>query len=417
MAVSKNLYTRGMSQKLGGAVFYQSNGQTLVRELAASVRNPRTTAQMIQRARLANLVSFYRANVDWMKRGAFENKTERQSDYNKFVSVNASALPIYFTKGMVAGGASVVDAYTVSQGSFPGITTMLSADGANIVSNLYLDPTVITGTVAVATTTVAELSQALLNVNNILKQGDQLSLIVNYQRMSSASIPFVVAQAFELLINTDDTRTLAEIGFPESFVSVMQGSNKALAFAVNNDQLGVAFVLSRTISGRTMVSTQELVLSQQQRQVVSAYRTESALNAYLNSYGQGENNFLDSTSAGTSSGSVAASPALLTMVNGNQGGSRAFNISQNAQVTLTFNKTAPNPAEAGTAVSISTASGEPLNITKSDITASGNTWVIAGSAITRTLVNVTGVYVTYADGNSWSVSFVYTSQGGGGIDE
>lgn len=417
MAVSKNLYTRGLSQKLGGAVFYQSNGQTLVRELAASVRNPRTTAQMIQRARLANLVSFYRSNIDWMKRGAFENKTERQSDYNKFVSVNASALPIYFTKAMVAGGASVVDAYVVSQGSFPGITSVLSADGANIVSNLYLDETVITGTVAVATTTVGELSQALLNVNNILKQGDQLSLIVNYQRMSSASIPFVVAQAFEMLINTDDTRTLAEIGFPESFVSVMQGSNKALAFAVNNDQVGVAFVLSRTISGRIMVSTQELVLSQQQKVVVSAYRTESALNAYLNSYGQGENNFLDSKSAGNTEGSVSASPALLTMVNGHQGGSQAFNISQNAQVTLTFNKTAPNPAEVGTAVSITTANGSPLNITKSDITASGNTWTIAGSAITRMLSNVTGVFVTYADGNSWSVSFVYQAPSGGGVDE
>lgn len=418
MAISKNLYTRGMSQRLGGAVFYQNNGQTVVRELAPSVRNPRTTAQMIQRARLANLVSVYRANLEWMKRGAFETKKPTQSDYNKFVSVNSAAQPLYFTKGMVAGGASVVDAYMITQGSYPSVTTVLSGDGQNIVSNLYLDPTVITGAVSAATTTVAELTEALLSQNDIIKEGDQLSLILNYQRMSSASVPFVVAQSFELILSTSDTRTLAAVGFPEAFVSVQQGANKALAIAVNNDQMGAAIILSRTVGGRIMVSTQELVLSGQQKTVVAQYRTQAALDAYLKSYGEGSNDFLDSNTSGGGSGSSAAGPALLTDVNGNAGGSAAFNLPANQPVILTFNKTAPQPASTGTAVTISPRSGSDRTIAASDITVNGNSWTIAGTAISTAINNVIAVSVKYEDGNGWAVNFKYTeSPSGPGLNE
>lgn len=418
MAISKNLYTRGMSQRLGGAVFYQNNGQTVVRELAPSVKNPRTTAQMIQRARLANLVSVYRANLEWMKRGAFETKKPTQSDYNKFVSVNSAAQPVYFTKAMVAGGASVVDAYMITQGSYPSVTTVLSGDGQNIVSNLYLDPTVITGTVAVATTTVAELTEALLSQNDIIKEGDQLSLILNYQRMSSASVPFVVAQSFELILSTSDTRTLAAVGFPEVFVSVQQGDNKALAISVNNDQMGGAFILSRTVGGRIMVSTQELVLSGQQKTVVSQYRSQSALDAYLKSYGEGSNDFLDSNTSGNGSGSAAAGPALLTDVNGHAGGSAAFNLPISQPVVLTFNKTAPTPASTGNAVTISTYSGSNINVASSNITVNGNSWTIAGSAIAANLSNVITVTVRYEDGSGWAVNFTYGSGSEGpGLNE
>lgn len=413
MAISKNLYTRGMSQRLGGAVFYQNNGQTVVRELAPSVKNPRTTAQMIQRARLANLVSMYRANLEWMKRGAFETKKPTQSDYNKFVSVNSAAQPLYFTKAMVAGGASVVDAYMITQGSYPSVTTQLSGDGQNIVSNLYLDPAVITGTVSVDTTTVAELTEALLSQNDIIKEGDQLSLILNYQRMSSASVPFVVAQSFEVILSTSDTRTLASVGFPEAFVSVQQGANKSLAIAVNNDQMGAAIILSRTVGGRIMVSTQELVLSGPQKTVVSQYRTQSAMDAYLKSYGEGSNDFLDSNTSGGGSSSSNSGPALLTDVNGIAGGSASFNLPANQPVVLTFNKTAPTPVSTGVAVRISPRSSSDVTVTASDITVNGNSWTIAGTAIPNAINNVIAVTVNYEGGSGWAVNFKYTDSGDG----
>lgn len=45
---------------------------------------------------------------------------------------------------------------------------------------------------------------------------------------------------------------------------------------------------------RTIVSTSQLCLSRQQQEFLSKYRTASARQAYLDSYGEGESNFLDS---------------------------------------------------------------------------------------------------------------------------
>lgn len=64
------------------------------------------------------------------------------------------------------------------------------------------------------------------------------------------------------------------------------------------------------IMARTIVSTSQLCLSRQQQEFLAKYRTASAMQAYLDSYGEGENNFLDSTSAGGSSKPVTPDSPL-----------------------------------------------------------------------------------------------------------
>lgn len=61
---------------------------------------------------------------------------------------------------------------------------------------------------------------------------------------------------------------------------------------------------------RTIVSTSQLCLSRQQQEFLAKYRTASAMQAYLDSYGEGENNFLDSTSSGGSSKPVTPDAPL-----------------------------------------------------------------------------------------------------------
>ena len=72
MAIVKSAGLRNYVGKHAGNVYYLQKGEALVREKAAEVTNPRTPSQMMQRTRLANLVNFYRANKDWMKRYAYE---------------------------------------------------------------------------------------------------------------------------------------------------------------------------------------------------------------------------------------------------------------------------------------------------------------------------------------------------------
>lgn len=61
---------------------------------------------------------------------------------------------------------------------------------------------------------------------------------------------------------------------------------------------------------RTIVSTSQLCLSRQQQEFLAKYRTASARQAYLDSYGEVESNFLDSTSSDKSSKPVTPDPPL-----------------------------------------------------------------------------------------------------------
>ena len=202
MAILKSLIVRGGRKQIGGMVLYTRNGETIARELAAQISNPRTPAQMEQRVKLrvklSNLVSVYRANSAWM-RGAFEAKKARESDYNAFVSANVDNNQVYLSKSDVASGAAVVGPYKITSGSLPVIETILN--GADLVTNLYV------GALTIGPeTTIGELSTALLANNNGLEEGMQLSVIINLQLAAAGSgVPYISVRTYEMIISTQST--------------------------------------------------------------------------------------------------------------------------------------------------------------------------------------------------------------------
>lgn len=290
MAVLNNLWIRGGKQKLGGVVLYQLNGQTLARELAPSISNPRTTSQMTQRVRLANLVAFYKANKSWMKH-SFEDKSERSSDYNAFVSANIGTNLVALTKSEAAGGAAVVGPYQITRGSLLSIEHTLS--GSTIKTNINLGNYQIT-----ATTTIGALSAAILANNLTLSEGMQLSLIVNTQQAGNASQqPYIVCRAYELILYTSSTSLLTDF-FPESVTSVAAGTNN-YALGLNTTTYaegGAAFILSQTAGGVTRVSSQRIQMFGSQS-VYNAHISASALAAAIASYGESTDVFLDTANA------------------------------------------------------------------------------------------------------------------------
>lgn len=299
MAVSKNLYTRGLKQRLAGAVWYQRKGETVVRELAPAVSNPQTDKQMQQRAMLANLVSMYRANRFWMNFGAFEGKKQSWSDYNAFVSANSKVKPVYLTQAMASNGAAIVLPYTVTKGTLPTVRVFEYEPNNTFGTDLYAEGIDLDDTGA---TTVAALSSALLASNNGLMESDQLSIIVNYQGVTEIGDPYVTARAYEFIIDTSDGRTLASLDLAGILLTdeVESGLN-SLVIAINSEttQVGVTMVVSRTAGSAIKVSTQTLAISTAQQNFIADYQTTAAYNTYVDSYGAvGAQNFL---SAGYSS--------------------------------------------------------------------------------------------------------------------
>lgn len=289
MAIIKNVVMRGASQKLGGVVFYTRKGETIARELAPSVSNPRTWEQMKQRVRLSNVVNAYKANKSWID-GAFEDKQEKETDYNAFVRFNLTDSKVALSKGASAAGSAVVSPYKISSGSLQEISCTGQTTG--VKSDLY------TGTLLITrSTTIAQLSAALITSNNGIVHGMQLSLIINVQRMNeSTNRPYIVVRAYEFIIDETDTRLLSDF-IPFGIIETLDLEGRPLFYNGTNIGDGAAaFVLSHTVSGRTRVSTQTLVQYGNQS-IYTIYSSPLAVADAIASYGENADRFLDSGEA------------------------------------------------------------------------------------------------------------------------
>ena len=296
MAKLPSLYLKGASQRLAGAVLYQSKGRTLARELAPAVSNPRTTLQMSQRVKLANVVSVYRVNRPLMKY-AFEDKKSTESDYNAFVRANLSSNLVALTKQQAAAGAAVVAPYSITSGSLLSIEHTL--DGNTIVTNLglgYLDMD--------DTTTVASFTDALLSNNLGLEEGMQLSLIVNLQRVNAdTGIPYIVQRGYEVILDKTNQEPL-DAYIPYGIIDVWDNPERSLAYIGSELGIGAAcFVLSKTTGGNTRVSSQNLVMYGD-NQIYTEFTSAAQVQAAIESYGESADAFLDSNTANQGSSVV-----------------------------------------------------------------------------------------------------------------
>ena len=290
MAIVSNFWLKGAKKRLAGAVIYQAGGQTIQRELASSVSNPRTQSQMTQRVKWANLVAFYRANSGWMKY-AFETKSRNQSEYNKFMSLNVTASRIYLTRQAAASGACVVDNYIVTQGSLPSIEVTLQNN--KYLTNLFMQ--IVVG--EVRSMDVSAFSAQLIENNPAIQEGDQLSFIRFTQMMNETTgLPYVIVRKYEIRVSTSGEGKVSDYLPADLITSVSSGSGYVLAVNSSPNAGGFTFVLSRTSVGKTSVSSQSIIVHNNQA-TITAWSSQAALEAAIASYGESSEAFLTSTNA------------------------------------------------------------------------------------------------------------------------
>ena len=303
MSIVNNMWLRGSKKRLGGSVLYQAMGQTRQRELAAEVRNPRTQSQMAQRVKWANLVNFYRANKSWMK-FAYETKQTNQSDYNKFMSLNVANSRIYLPKSIANQGGCVVDAYVMTQGSLASIEILPAQN--NWKTNINT-PGLLEG---VTTYTIGEVSRAILGANPAVHEGDQLSFIRFTQQTNSVTgVPYVVIRKYEVIINSNDLRMFFDF-MPDGILDFGGAVGSEVMVVKNTGNAGgFLMCLSRTVGGKTYVSTQSIIVANNSA-LIEAYSSEAALQAAIDSYGESEEPFLTSTTADQDSQAAVSASVL-----------------------------------------------------------------------------------------------------------
>lgn len=332
MSKIKNLWLRGSKQRLGGAVTYMLKGQQIVRELAAHVSNPQTDAQMEQRVKLPNLVGFYRANKAWMDKYSFESKKKTWSDYNAFVSANLKNNQIYLTKEQVQAGAAVAYPYIITKGTLPSVSVQEDNGNEQFHTDLYTGELVITA--GDTSTTVAMLAAALIENNNGLHEGDQLSFVWNLQQVDADGTPFIICRYVELMLDLADSMTIADRIGQDVLITDEYAGMTCVCFKYQSDVQvqGGACIISRSVSGTIKVSSQSLVVNSPE--VAIEFAGDTAMRKAIRSYAPSatEPFLLPGYQGGTIDAFVA--PRILSVGDGTDTWTGGDSIAANKDVSI-----------------------------------------------------------------------------------
>lgn len=270
MSILKGLF-RKQRGSLDDVTIRQVNGQSVMSAKAVSVKQPRTLAQMLRRVQWRNIQNLWTAFGNTLH-PSFQSRPRTWSDYNAFMSANLTRTGVYLTADMALQGAAVVAPYQITRGSLISV--------ANEISNGVGKSDISMGTLALdEETTVADFSNAVVQNNANFAYGDQISCFILEQLVDSVTgVPHVIVRAYELTLDGNNTdELLGDVVSPEAFSIV---DNKLGTGAAING--GFCFVHSRKANGKTIVSTQEIVVA---NSILSTYQSNTMLAAAIASYG------------------------------------------------------------------------------------------------------------------------------------
>ena len=269
--------------KLGNMVLSINHGAQLARaynSTNSSKGSGASYAQRYTRVRLTNLIAFYRVLDDYFKK-AFQLKRRELSDYNAFISANMSFSPVYLTKEIFENGGCVIGPYSISRGSLTEVNCSFIEGQAITDISLAGDDTFIG-----PTTTIQQLSRALIAGNKHLRHGDMLTFVKFDERERT-----IISESGQILVPTLETSfvqfTLNSANtdaIPSDVLELLSGeSMQTDALALNFSGAGIACTISRRASGSLLVSPTIVALGS-----VSLYHNytgSAALEAACISYG------------------------------------------------------------------------------------------------------------------------------------
>ena len=205
-------YLRG---SIGDITFFRAKGQQLSRARNRAPANPRTVAQMNQRAKMACAVKFYTQVGTNFFKYAFEGKKDNESYFNAFVKNNI------LLGGYIGKQASRVydfpalGAWQISSGTLPEIT----APFPQSVNGVVFSVGTVSGT---PKTTISDLSKALIGSDSSRwREGDILTCLC-YCATNYATLPTIYTDqgnraytsVWQIRLSTSNTDTLPSIEFP-----------------------------------------------------------------------------------------------------------------------------------------------------------------------------------------------------------
>ena len=264
--------------KVGDLVFYRDGGEQRTRTRVVP-KNPRTPAQMQQRAKIANVSALYRVLASVLA-DSFTNRPSNQSGYNVFAST-AIGLSPYMTKQQATAACVLPQPTLVSRGVLPTIEYLYAGQGDDGAVAMGLNGE-FTGA-----STVAQVSAALIAQYPSIQQGDELTFVsLLFNAIEGADVDADVYAAVPDVVNfkVDITSavTLSDSGL--AFSTGTLASAEAISQSADGPAMQAIMHSRVDGNGQLQLSTQWARLNEAAQALYDGYRTEQAISDAIESY-------------------------------------------------------------------------------------------------------------------------------------
>lgn len=247
--------------RVGNLVLYTRKGSQITRAYQSDVKNPRTSGQMLQRAKFSNAVKFYQKAVQHFFKFAFQDQKQSETAFNAFMRHNVDRACLLRKDEVNDPYFPAFGRWQMSQGSLAAPMVPKFSNENALFAN-----TGIKGTEK----TVADLSSILIG------QGYHVGDIITFVCISSlvTSVDFDLSNYYDsgnlvqpqwdirqFVVSTSDQTAISDIPSLGPSVGVLSAVNGGLQFAFANPQYSnaVAVIATRKGSGVTYASNAEMV--------------------------------------------------------------------------------------------------------------------------------------------------------------
>lgn len=125
-----NMFIGNGRGKVGNLVVSTRAGEQITRAYQPSVANPKSFAQMLQRAKFSNAVKFYKKAVQNFFKFAYEDKKKPESDYNAFMRHNVMNSALLTKANVDNAYFPALGRWVMSSGSLPNPFNIEAAESA-----------------------------------------------------------------------------------------------------------------------------------------------------------------------------------------------------------------------------------------------------------------------------------------------
>lgn len=286
--MSKGNVLLGMARgAVGDIVFSRLKGQQVTRARNRQPANPRTSAQMYQRALFTDAVKFFTRGRRNLFQFAFENKKENESDYNAFMRENAKRGVVISKAAFDNYGYPALGNFIMSKGTLTPMTSLLGGAGMRIEK-------LVPATETPAVATLGDISRIFIDGVDIL-DGDIITfvtIVVN----DNTNIPNVEGEGGntnwfinQIQLDANSAQPLSDYGLqasalePQDGVSLVEMYQNIDILATTSIASGVV-VHSRNTANGVRVSTEELKLNSRATTAIEAARQRSYIDAVVESW-------------------------------------------------------------------------------------------------------------------------------------